>query len=96
MGKDQWDRRHRAAERPPRRATVRSRTFPAAPVREVAGRWRELCEGMLGQKERALASRREAAKAHHPTAGDLREIGILEAECGRLRAWVSRAWGHRS
>ena len=97
MGKDQRDRRHRTAQqRPARRATVRSRTFPAAPVREDPGRWRELCEGMLGQKERALASRREAANARHPTPGDLREIGILEAECGRLRAWVSRAWGHRS
>ena len=95
MGKDQRDRRHRVGDRAPRRSPTRSRSFPAAPVREDPGRWRELCEGMLGQKERALASRREAADAQHATPGDLHEIGILEAECGRLRAWLSRAWGHR-
>jgi hypothetical protein len=91
MGKDQRDRRHRAADRPLRRAPARSRTFPATPVREDPGRWRELCEGLLGQKERALASRREAARSDPANQIDLREIGILEAECGRLRAWLSRA-----
>ena len=91
MGKDQRDRRHRVADRPLRRAPAHSRTFPATPVREDAGRWRELCEGLLGQKERALASRREAVSGEEATPGDLREIGILEAECGRLRAWLTRA-----
>ena len=91
MGKDQRDRRHRVADRPLRLSPSRSRVFPASPVREDPGRWRELCEGLLGQKERALASRREAVRAEHPSPVDLREIGILEAECGRLRAWLSRA-----
>jgi hypothetical protein len=91
MGRDQGNRRHRGAD--PRRAPVRLRSSAAAvrAVPEDPGRWRELCEGMLGQKERALASRREAANSQHATAGDLHEIRILEAECGRLRAWLSRA-----
>jgi hypothetical protein len=91
MGKDQRDRRHRVADRPLRRAPVHGRTFPATPVREDPGRWRELCEGLLGQKERALASRRETVSGEGASPGDLREIGILEAECGRLRAWLTRA-----
>lgn len=89
MGKDQRDRRHRGPDLggPP----VRTRGFPAGRVGEDRGRWRDLCEGLLGQKERALACRRAAAAERHASPSDLLEIGVLEAECGRLRAWLSRA-----